>query len=454
MPPACRGKRRAHMIDVKTADKELQTYIRPQTFPVAIRMLKPGEPIPERARRPARDFKKLSMSCQVIDMARRYGWMIALTREDHICSLGITAIGFDKPPPTYNRAPLLQATNTAQKEAGPRSAAAIDKFAPGEYEPLLVAPLDRATFEPHLVCVYANPAQVMRLTQAALWKRGGRLHSSFEGRAVGADIIVTTMQTGEAQVILPCSGDRIFGQTQDHEMAFAIPWGRMEEIVEGLRGTHNGGIRYPITQFMEYEAKLPPRYMEVNKLWDAEKGKGALTNRDRVVAAYKRSYSDRVPVYPIGASFAGTLDGLSIEEYCTNPVKAITAMMNYYERYQPDVGLAYNDLAKEAEACGCGVKYSDYVVPSIETHVLEDKASLARLAMPDPYKTGRWPGFLEQCEARGKARPPAGAARDRQAGTVARLPRAVRGAGQGQAACGHRRGGGGPMDHRHAAAEP
>ena len=40
------------MIDTKTADKELQTYIRPQTFPVAIRMLKPGEPIPERAKRP------------------------------------------------------------------------------------------------------------------------------------------------------------------------------------------------------------------------------------------------------------------------------------------------------------------------------------------------------------------------------------------------------------------
>ncbi|HET6369339.1 MAG TPA: uroporphyrinogen decarboxylase family protein, partial [Pseudomonadales bacterium] len=243
--------------------------------------------------------------------------------------------------------------------------------------------------------------------QAALWKRGGRLTSSFEGRAVCADIIVTTMKTGEAQVILPCSGDRIFGQTQDHEMAFAIPWARMEEMVEGLRGTHNGGIRYPITQFMEYEAKLPPRYMEVNKLWDAEKGKSALTNRDRVVAAYKRSFSDRVPVYPIVASFAGTLDGLSIEEYCTNPVKAINAMMNYYERYQPDVVLAYNDLAKEAEAFGCGVKYSDYVVPSIETHILEDKASLARLVMPDPYRTGRLPGFLEQCEALVKAKPPA-----------------------------------------------
>jgi uroporphyrinogen decarboxylase len=82
-------------------------------------------------------------------------------------------------------------------------------------------------------------------------------------------------------------------------------------------------------------------------------------------------------------------------------------MLNYFERYQPDVVLAYNDLAKEAEAFGCRVKYSDYVVPSIDVHVLaEDKARLATLAMPDPYRTARLPGFLEQCEALVNARPP------------------------------------------------
>ena len=48
-------------LDPKTADQALQTYIRPQTFPVAVRMLRPGEPIPERAKRPARDFQKLSI---------------------------------------------------------------------------------------------------------------------------------------------------------------------------------------------------------------------------------------------------------------------------------------------------------------------------------------------------------------------------------------------------------
>jgi MtaA/CmuA family methyltransferase len=395
------------MIDGKTADRELQTYIRPQTFPVAIRMLKTGQEIPEKARRPARDFKKLSMNCQVIDMARRYGWMIALTREDSICSLGIAAMGFEKPTHLHNSGTLCEGMYTETKTAGQRSESAVDKFGPGEYHAVLVAPLDRAPFEPHLVCIYANPAQVMRLTQAALWKRGGKLTSSFGGRIDCSEIIVTTMRTDRPQVILPCSGDRIFGQTQDHEMAFTIPWSQMEEIIEGLRGTHAGGIRYPITQFMEYEAKLPPKYMEANRVWEAASGKAAYSNRERVVAAYKRSFADRVPVYPIVASFAGTLDGLSIEEYCTQPVKAIKAMMNYYERYQPDVVLAYNDLAKEAEAFGCRVKYSDYVVPSIDQHVLDDdKRKLATLTMPDPYKTGRLPGFLEQCEALVKAKPP------------------------------------------------
>ena len=105
-----------------------------------------------------------------------------------------------------------------------------------------------------------------------------------------------------------------------------------------------------------------------------------VTGRDRVVAAYKGGYADRVPAYPIAGSFAGCLDGLSIEEYCTTPSKAARAMLNYYERYQPDIMIAFNDLAKEAEAVGCHVKYSDYVVPSIDRHVLQDdKGRLARL---------------------------------------------------------------------------
>jgi uroporphyrinogen decarboxylase len=140
-----------------------------------------------------------------------------------------------------------------------------------------------------------------------------------------------------------------------------------------------------------------------------EQAQAAVTGRERVVAAYKGGFADRVPAYPIAGSFAGCLDGLSIEEYCTNPTKAVRAMLNYYERYQPDIMIAFNDLAKEAEALGCRVKYSDYVVPSIDQHVLQDdKGRLARLEVPDPYRDGRLPAFLEQCEALSAARFPSG----------------------------------------------
>jgi uroporphyrinogen decarboxylase len=138
-----------------------------------------------------------------------------------------------------------------------------------------------------------------------------------------------------------------------------------------------------------------------------EPSRTEVTPRERVMAAYKGGYADRVPAYPIAGSFAGCLDGLSIEEYCTSPQKAVRAMLNYYERYQPDIMIAFNDLAKEAEAVGCRVKYSDYVVPSIDQHVLQDdKAKLARLDIPDPFKDGRLPGFLEQCEGLVAARVP------------------------------------------------
>lgn len=395
------------MIDLKKVHEELNTYIRPQTFPTAIRMLRHGEPLPEKAKRPAKDFQRGFMNCMTIDMVRRYGWTIALTREDSICSLGIVALGFDKELKFYRDGNLCEAMYTETAEAGARSEAAVDKFAYHQFYALVAAPLDRCDFEPHLICIYASPAQVMRLVQAALWKRGGKLTSSFGGRMDCSEIIVTTMKTNECQLILPCSGDRIFGQTQDHEMAFTIPYSRIEEVLEGLRGTHKGGIRYPITQFMEYEPKLPPKYMEVNRMWDAAAGRVRYTPRDRVVAAYKRSYADSVPAYPIIASYAGIQEGYTIREYCTDAKKAIKAQLNIYEKHRHDVVLAYTDLAKEAEAAGCTVKWSDTIVPSISEHVLaEDKGRLARMSIPDPRRAGRLPMFLELCEGLMAARLP------------------------------------------------
>jgi MtaA/CmuA family methyltransferase len=400
-------RRGAAVADLKKVNEELNFYIRPQTFPTALRMFRQGEPLPEKVKRPSRDFQKGFANCQTINMVRRYGWTIALTREDSICSLGIIALGFDRELPYYREGNLCEGIYTETAAAGVRSEAAVDKFTHQQYYALVATPLDRCEFEPHLICIYGTPAQVMRLVQAALWKRGGKLTSSFGGRIDCSEIIVTTMKTDECQVILPCSGDRMFGQAQDHEVAFTIPCSRIEEVLEGLRGTHKGGIRYPITQFMEYEARFPPKYMEVNKMWDAAAGKLQYTPRERVVAAYKRSYADGVPAYPILASYAAIQEGYSVRAYCSEAKKAIKAQLNIYEKHRHDVVLAYTDLTKEAEAAGCTVSWQESAVPSISRHVLgEDKGKLARMGLPDPRNAGRLPMFLELCEGLMAARLP------------------------------------------------
>lgn len=69
-------------------------------------------------------------------------------------------------------------------------------------------------------------------------------------------------------------GDRVFGQTQDHEMAFTIPAGEEEAVLEGLEGTHAGGIRYPIPSYLNYTPTFPKHYYEIDKEWDStSKGK-------------------------------------------------------------------------------------------------------------------------------------------------------------------------------------
>ena len=61
------------------------------------------------------------------------------------------------------------------------------KFAPGTYDYVCIAPIARANFEPDVIAVYGNSAQVMRMVNAALFKRGGRIESTTGGRLDSLD---------------------------------------------------------------------------------------------------------------------------------------------------------------------------------------------------------------------------------------------------------------------------
>jgi uncharacterized protein (DUF169 family) len=250
---------------------EIEKFVRPQTFPLAIRMAKPGEPLPDHVRRPAADMGIRVAICQSFSIARRYGWGLAVGRDDLSCPLAKTAFGFETVLPYYADGNLACGMYTETTEAGARTEAEVPKFSLGDYERIIIAPLGRAAFEPDVVLVYANAAQVMRLVAAALWRQGGRIQSSFSARLDCADAVIETMRAARPQVILPCYGDRIYGQTEDHEMAFTTPWRQAADLVAGLRGTHQGGVRYPIPAWLRYTGEFPEKYRRLDTLWDAER---------------------------------------------------------------------------------------------------------------------------------------------------------------------------------------
>jgi len=251
---------------LRLLDEALGRYVRPDTFPLAIRMLKPGEPIPEGVKVPSKSMGEQWIVCQSIGVARRYGWGIAVGKDDVICPLAAIAFGFRKPTEEYLNGSVSIGMYCKDEGAARNLEASVWRFEPGTCDYVCIAPLNRTTFEPHVVAVYANSAQVLRLVHASLYKRGGRVVSTSGGRLDCAEIIIQTLTTNEPKVILPCNGDRVFGMAQDNEMAFAFPWAYAQEIIEGLEGTHKGGTRYPVTVAMRDTVTMPKSYQDLMKI--------------------------------------------------------------------------------------------------------------------------------------------------------------------------------------------
>jgi uncharacterized protein (DUF169 family) len=248
---------------LRQLDDAIARYIRPDTFPLAIRMIRAGEALPEGVRVPSQSFGENWIVCQSIGVARRYGWSIAVGRRDVICPLSAVAFGFRQPNDEALAGYTALGMYCESEQAAARLEAATWKFEPGTYDYVCISPLSRANFEPDVAVVYANSAQVMRLVNAALYRRGGRLESTTSGRLDCADIVIQTMATDAPKVIIPCNGDRVFGMAQDSEMVFTFPWPRTDEIIAGLEGTQKGGVRYPIPVAMRGTVTMPRRYQEL-----------------------------------------------------------------------------------------------------------------------------------------------------------------------------------------------
>lgn len=132
------------ILNCKKYGEKLESLLRLQTSPIAVKMIKKESDIPEGTLRPKKDQGKHYAQCQAFSLSRRDKLTVAMLKEDNWCPGPVLAYGLVPPPES-------PAQNTGKQFEG---------FEIGKYKGILSAPLRSTSFEPDLVIIYSDTNQL------------------------------------------------------------------------------------------------------------------------------------------------------------------------------------------------------------------------------------------------------------------------------------------------------
>jgi uncharacterized protein (DUF169 family) len=223
--------------------REMEYLLRLKTSPVAYKRLEKVEEL-DKIPGVMRLDRKASF-CQAPALARMGGMTIGLTRDNvgercaRICGLATTTKEQIKWEANAFATSWFANVGEASKQM------AVYPLVPAG-EAVVVGPLESVKFDPDVILIYGNPAQMMLLMNALQFKDYRRFQFFFIGEGACADSLAQCYTTGEPALAIPCMGERVFGAVTEDEMVIALPPGIMTKAVQGLKALRERRIGYPI----------------------------------------------------------------------------------------------------------------------------------------------------------------------------------------------------------------
>jgi uncharacterized protein (DUF169 family) len=261
------------MASLSKIDETMSTYIRPQTYPVAVKMLKGEEEIPKDAQRPLKDFGHSVTLCQALALGRKEGLTIVLDRDSQSCPIALVGLGFVRPEEYLSGKYMVVPINMST-EARKKAVASMPRFEFGKFNAIVISPIQTTRFDPDVIIFYGNGTQVMRMIQGAVFASGEALTSKSVGSGGCLLTVVAPVLEGVCKYCVPGNGERRVGLIADGEVGFAMPKNRFEEVMAGLALSHEGKQTYPISPgYLLLDYKMPPFYEDLRKvLLESSKG--------------------------------------------------------------------------------------------------------------------------------------------------------------------------------------
>ena len=278
--------------------RRMEILLRLRSFPVAMKMLEKKEQLQEIPflRRPG---AKATM-CQIINLVRNCDWTVGADIEDFGLSTCPSILGLNELPSCYTDGTFRSIVWVQTKEDGKRYEAAIPRIETGRYEAVAMAPLVYDPFEPDIVLIYANPAQMILLINALQFEDYEVMNFHCVGESSCSDAIARCYLDGKPSLSIPCYGERRYGHAQDDELAMALPASYMEKALRGLEILYRRGVRYPISYAGaegDLEKALPVAYTTLEERIEKVRGavpKGVVAGLTGVIASGKSTVSTKL----------------------------------------------------------------------------------------------------------------------------------------------------------------
>ncbi len=203
-----------------------------KTKPVAVSLIPEGHDIPEGIEK----LDETTRHCQMVDMVRKTGREFYATADEQTCKGGSAVMGLNAMPQklaigdTYLNLKRFNTINAAR-----RTMESVTKLQPNSIKAAVYGPLESATFTPDVIVIITSPKLVMQISQALIYKHGGRVETSFAGiQSVCADAVVRPYKEGKVSVTLGCGGSRKFANIAEDEMIMGIPVERVHDLLEAV----------------------------------------------------------------------------------------------------------------------------------------------------------------------------------------------------------------------------
>ena len=278
--------------------RRMEILLRLRSFPVAMKMLENKEHMKDVPflRRPDH---KVTM-CQLISLVRNCDWTVGAELEDFGLPTCSSILGLEELPSFYRDGTFRSIVWVQTKEDGKRYEAAIPRIQTGQYEAVAMAPLVYDPFEPDIVLIYGNPAQMILLINALQFENYEVMNFHCVGESSCSDAIARCYLDGKPSLSIPCYGERRYGHAQDDELAMALPASYMEKALRGLEILYRKGVRYPISfagAEGDLDAALPVAYTTLEERIDKVRGavpKGVVAGLTGVIASGKSTVSTKL----------------------------------------------------------------------------------------------------------------------------------------------------------------